>query len=93
VLFRSGPLLKNGANILGMSAKGEKSFRPMSDIGELVKGRLMATHNDRADYRPPIEVGDSPPYEFYAEFPAFYDSILCSNCFNSRSKSLSNSRS
>jgi hypothetical protein len=25
--------------------------------------------------RPPIVVGDSPPYEFYAEFPNFYDPI------------------
>jgi hypothetical protein len=28
-----------------------------------------------AGYRPPIVVGDSPPYEFYAEFPTFYDAI------------------
>jgi len=26
-------------------------------------------------YRPPTVVGDSPPYEFYAEFPTFYDAI------------------
>jgi len=29
----------------------------------------------RAGYRPPIVVGDSPPYEFYAKFPNFYDAI------------------
>jgi hypothetical protein len=29
----------------------------------------------RAGYRPPIVVGDSPPYEFYAKFPTFYDAI------------------
>ncbi|MFA6010826.1 MAG: hypothetical protein WC799_12650 [Desulfobacteraceae bacterium] len=26
-------------------------------------------------YRPSFVVGDSPPYEFYAEFPTFYDAI------------------
>jgi hypothetical protein len=31
--------------------------------------------NVGAGYRPPIVVGDSPPYEFYAEFSTFYDAI------------------
>jgi len=30
----------------------------------------------RAGYRPPIVVGDSPPYGFYAEFLTFYDAII-----------------
>jgi len=30
----------------------------------------------RVGYRPPIMVGDSPPYEFHAEFPTFYDTIF-----------------
>jgi len=30
----------------------------------------------RVGYRPPIVVGDSPPYGFYTEFPTFYDAIF-----------------
>jgi len=45
--------------------------RPTFNSDELVKSRLMGMNNVGRAIALPIVVGDSPPYEFYAEFLTF----------------------